>query len=223
MSGGGGDNRTEETPEQKELAKIAAEKWNFSQQNLAPLMDQYMEKTDQMRSPEALAYQRGRSNEEAQVNQAAQQQQISQATQNMGLDPSSGKAMMLNSQAGAAGAASAADYSARAQNEQISQHVVGLQNINAIGMGQAGQAQAGIGDIASMNARSQQQDAFNTFNRRSANMQLLGTVAGAGVNYGMQGLSTPAGTDVGSVADTSQSLHQNRIANPYAMTHTGGR
>ena len=35
MSGGGGDNEVKDTPEQKYLAKVAAEKWNFAQKELA--------------------------------------------------------------------------------------------------------------------------------------------------------------------------------------------
>lgn len=36
--GGGGDNEIEDTPEQRYLAQVAAEKWNFAQDQLAPLV-----------------------------------------------------------------------------------------------------------------------------------------------------------------------------------------
>ena len=52
-------------------------------------------------------------------------------------------------------------------------------------MGEAGEAQAGLGSIASLNAANQRQDAFNSFNRQSANLQLLGTAAGAGAGLYM--------------------------------------
>ena len=184
--GGKSDNRVEETPEQQELAKLAAEKWNYSQNNLAPLMSQYMEKTDNMAKDGALGYQRGRANEEAQIIQNQQQQQVDQGLQASGVDPSSGRAQMTHSQLGIAQSEAAGEASGRAQNEQLNQHVMGLQNITAIGQGQSGRAQAGIGQLAAASAQNQQQDAFNTFNRRSANMQLVGAIGGAGASYGIQ-------------------------------------
>ncbi|WP_067097973.1 hypothetical protein [Marinomonas atlantica] len=187
---GGGDNSIEETPEQKELARIAIEKWNFSQDTLAPLTDQYMAETDRMRSDPALAYQRGRSNETSQVQNANARNQLNQVTQQMGLNPNSGKAMMMNFQGAASNADAAGDFMARSQNEQLNQHVIGLQNINAIGMGESAEAQSGIGDIAQIGAQEQRSNAQNTFNRRSANYQLLGNIAGAATSYGMSAPST---------------------------------
>lgn len=189
---GGGDNSVEETPEQRELARVAIEKWNFSQDTLAPLTDQYMAETDRMRSDSALAYQRGRSNETSQIQNAAAMNQINQTAQRMGLNPNSGKSMMMNVQGAASNADSSGDFMARSQNEQLNQHVIGLQNINAIGMGEASEAQSGIGNIAAVGAREQQSNAQNAFNRRSANYQLLGNIAGAATSYGLNSPSTPS-------------------------------
>lgn len=179
----GKDDKVKETPEQRELAKIAAEKWNFSQETLAPLMQKYMDKTDSMKSDHALGYQAGRANEEAQAIQGEQRQQVNEQARQAGLDPSSGRAQMTNAQLQAGQAESAGDYSARSQNEQLNQHVMGLQNITAIGQGQASQAQAGIGQLAQISAQEQRADSQNKFNRRSANMQLVGSLAGAGAGY----------------------------------------
>ncbi len=44
MSGGGGGSADiEDTPEQRHLAQVAAEKWNYAQQHLAPLENEYMQ------------------------------------------------------------------------------------------------------------------------------------------------------------------------------------
>lgn len=180
---GGGDDKVEETPEQKAVVEIAAKKWNFSQQTLKPLMQQYMDKTDSMKSGAALSYQGGRSNEEAQAVQQQQRMEVQEQGRQAGLDPSSGRAQMTGSQLSAGQADAAGDYAGRAQNEQINQHVMGLQNITAIGQGQAGQAQAGLGHLAEVGAQEQRADAQNKFNRRSANMQLVGSLAGAGAGY----------------------------------------
>lgn len=192
--GGGGSADIKETPEQKELAKVAAEKWNYSQQHLAPLMDKYMAQTDQMASENALSYQRGRSNETAQTQQAQQDLQANDALRRAGLDPSSGRAQMTHTQLKQGQAEAAGENAGRIETEQLNQHVLGLQNITAIGQGEASQAQAGMGALASQGAQQQQQNAFNAFNRRSANLQLVGSLAGAGASYGLNQPSsaTPA-------------------------------
>ena len=52
--GGGGDNRIEETEEQRELQKIAAEQWNDYQLNMIPLENEYIKDVFNLRSPEMM-------------------------------------------------------------------------------------------------------------------------------------------------------------------------
>ena len=54
--GGGGDNRIEETEEQRELQKIAAEQWNDYQLNMIPLENEYIKDVFNLRSPETVSY-----------------------------------------------------------------------------------------------------------------------------------------------------------------------
>ena len=56
-------------------------------------------------------------------------------------------------------------------------------------------------------------DAQQAFNRRSANLQLIGTVAGAGTRYGMENMDPPETQTTGlSVPETPYSM--NTGANP---------
>lgn len=175
-----------ESEHQKALAQIAAEKWNYSQSQLAPLLEQYMQRTDEMNTQGAYDYQAGRSNEEAQIIQHDQRMQYEQQAQQAGVNPSSGRAIMGLSQLGAVQAEAAGEHSGRAQFEQTNQYLTGQQNISAIGLGQASQAQMGMGDVARLGLETSRANAFNTFNRRSSNMQLAGSMLGATVGYGQE-------------------------------------
>ncbi len=103
----------------------------------------------------------------------------------------------------------------RGQFEQENQQVQGLQNIVAMGQGDAGQAQAGLSTVASYAQSDARSEAVQSFNRRSANLQLLGQVAGAGTRYGLDqmggGGSAGLGLDTGvnqSAIDASIALNR---------------
>lgn len=180
--GGKSSNKIEETAEEKELAKIAMEKWEFQQEHLNPLVDTYMAKTDAMKTRAAYGYTAGRVNEQGQIGGAQLRQQVGEQSRMAGLDPSSGRAMGIQQEAMNLGAQSTGETGGRAAMEQTNQYVKGQQTITNIGLGRASEAQAGLGQIASQAGQQAQQDAFTTFNRNSANMQLLGGLAGIGTS-----------------------------------------
>ena len=186
MSGGGGGNEVKDTPEQRALAQVAAEKWNFSQENLAPLEDRYMASVDQMDSPSNMSYIRGRTMQGQARAQTQAQGQMETGMGRAGINPNSGRFQGEMGGLSTEIAQSGGDVLGRAQFEQDNQKIMGLQNITAIGQGQAGQAQAGLSRLAQESSNNAIGNAQNAFNRRSANLQLLGTVAGAGTRYGMQ-------------------------------------
>jgi len=191
--GGGGDNTVKDTPEQRQLAAVAAEKWNFAQERLAPLEDAYMESVGQMTDAGKMSYIRGRTMQAQQQAGSELADQAGQQLQQGGIDPSSGRYQGTMSGLSLDTAQAGGETLGRAQFEQENQQVQGLQNIVAIGQGQAGQAQAGLAGLADQSAADARQSAATQFNRRSANLQLLGQVAGAGTAYGLDnwGGSTP--------------------------------
>ena len=186
MSGGGGDNKVKDTPEQKYLAQVAAEKWNFAQENLAPLENRYMEQVEQMDSEGRMSYIRGRTMQAQNQAQSGAMDEMELGLGQAGINPNSGRFQGEMEGLGLDLAESGGENLGRAQFEQDSQKVMGLQNITAIGQGQSGQAQAGLSQMAQESAADAIGDAQNAFNRRSANLQLVGTVAGAGTRYGME-------------------------------------
>jgi len=184
--GGGGDNDIKDTPEQKYLAKVAAEKWNYAQRKLAPLEDEYMKHVDQMDSEGNMSYIRGRTMQAQNRAMSNTQSKMAEGLAGAGVNPNSGR--FLGETSGLTGdlAQSGGEMLGRAQFEQDSQKVRGLQNIVAIGQGQSGQAQAGLSRLAQESSADAISNAQNAFNRRSANLQLVGQVAGAGAGYGME-------------------------------------
>lgn len=200
--GGGGDNTVKDTPEQRQLAQVAAEKWNFAQEKLAPLENAYMESVGDMTSDANMSYIAGRTLQSQQqaVSDASQQagMQLGQA----GIDPSSGRFQTAMSDIALGGASAGGETLGRAQFEQENQQIQGLQNIVAIGQGESGQAQAGLSGVAAQSAQDARQTAANRFNRKSANLQLLGQVAGAGTASYMNQPSQPQGLNLYNQAAT---------------------
>lgn len=221
MSGGGGkksDNSVKDTPEQRHAAQVAAEKWNYAQETLAPLEDQYMANVEDMDSGSRMGYIRGRTNQSSMANLSQGLQQVDQQLGQAGINPNSGRWQGIQSDVAEQSAQQGGETMGRAQFQQGAEKIQGLQNIVAMGSGEATQAQAGLSDIASTSARDARGDATNSFNRRSANLQLLGSLAGAGASYGMSkfgGNATPLPSQVGgglSGLDGNFGLSQNSVS-----------
>ena len=195
MSGKSGDNEVKDTPEQKYAAKIAAEKWNFAQKELAPLEDEYMASVDQMDSESNMSYIRGRTMQAQTQALSGAQDQMGDGLDRAGINPNSGRAQGEQFGLSQDVAESGGETLGRAQFEQDNQKVMGLQNVTAIGQGQSGQAQAGISRLAQESSNDAINNASQAFNRRSANLQLVGSLAGAGTRYGMESGAFSAGSD----------------------------
>lgn len=181
--GGGGDNTVKDTPEQKYLAQVAAEQWNYAQEELAPLQNLYMNQVAEMDSPERKSYIQGRANL---GTQSAVSDAVHSATAGgevSGIDPSSGRFKLGVTEGVVNSAQSGGSVASQALFEQDSAKMLGLQNIVAMGSGQETQATAGLQDLSSISAENAQSDAYNSFNKNSANLQLLGNVAGMGTAY----------------------------------------
>ncbi|MFP3494171.1 hypothetical protein SB759_08080 [Pseudomonas sp. SIMBA_059] len=200
MSGGGGktDNSIQDTPEQKYAAQVAAEKWNYAQERLAPVENAYMKRVDDMDSAGSMAYVRGKANAGTQQALASGLKQVDQGmAQQYGLNPNSGRSVGAQADLAASVGAAGGDTMARAQFEQKGQKIAGLNSVTAIGQGQSAQAQAGLNTVANQAAQDAQTASFTNFNRKSANLQLAGAAMGAvagGAAYGLNNMA-PAKTN----------------------------
>ena len=186
--GGGGDNTVKDTPEQRYAAQVAAEKWNYAQETLAPLENQYMGRVDDMDSAGRMSYLRGTTNQASQAQLGRGLADVGNQLGQAGLNPNSGRWNGTMTDYAGESAAQGGETMGRAQFQQTQEKTRGLQNIVAIGSGESGQAQHGLSDIASQSAAEARADSTNAFNRRSANLQRLGGIAGQGANLGLKGL-----------------------------------
>ena len=183
---GGGDNEIKDTQQQKDLAYVAAQGWNFSQEELAPLQQMYMDKVDATADPSRKEFISGRANLGQQSATGEAVSQITTGAASKGLDLNSGKFKSGLTDIATGAGSSGGQVASQGKFEQDSQYIKGMQSIVDIGSGQQAQAVAGLSDMASVAGANARSDATNTFNRRSANLQTLGTLAGAGARYGMQ-------------------------------------
>lgn len=196
MSGsGGGSTKVEETAEQKAAAKIAAEKWTFSQEKLAPLENRYMANVEDMDSAGRMSYIRGATNQASMGNLSQGLQQVGSQLGLAGINPNSGRWTGTQADLAEQNAQHGGETLGRAQFQQGAEKITGLQNIVAMGAGQSTQAQAGLGDIAAQSAATARSDAVNSFNRKSANLQLLGAAGGAAAGLGADYLKTKKAND----------------------------
>ncbi|OBU29318.1 hypothetical protein C0Z01_00485 [Photobacterium kishitanii] len=184
--GGGGNNKVEETTAQKSAAEVANRQWEIYQNDLKGFEDNFIQRVDNYNSSQnmdktkqdtGLAYAKSFSDSRSAANK--------QLTAS-GIDPSSSKYQQVMSEMSSEQAIEQADTVNRAQTAEQDKHMAGLQDVTAIGMGQKSESLAGMGDVATSSLRKATFDAQNAFNRRAANNQLIGTVAGAGVSAGLR-------------------------------------
>ena len=183
--GGGGSSEVKDTPEQKYNAQVAAEKWNYAQDELAPLENQYMSDVDNLNNASKKSYIRGVTNQSMQQGLSSGLHQSTTQLGQQGIDPSSGRGFGTETAMTQQAATQGGDAMARGLNQQDRSYAQGLNNIVAIGQGQEGQATNGLSDVANASVSSAIDDSQQSFSRNQANLQLLGSVAGAGTAYGL--------------------------------------
>jgi hypothetical protein len=183
------------TKEERALAQSASKFWDMYQEHFVPMENRYIDRVADLKSPQALAEQRGKVGATTQqsfgdvVHQALMQQKLA------GADPSSGR---WQETAGGMGQSLGASLSGSylGVNEALKDaHAGGLMNILAMGSGQQANAQAGLGNVAQMAAQDAQRNAASAFNQRAAQQNLVGTLGGLALGHmgsggGQQNLTT---------------------------------
>ena len=200
---GGGDNKIEETEYEKAQAQVALERWGDYQGIFKPYENKFMGEVDKLNSE--ANYQRAGelamsplAKSFADVGMQAQTQMNRQ-----GVNPNSGKGISQRNELGTAQAGAEVDSISRANMSQQDNYVGGLQNIVAMGQGQAGQAMNGMSDLAQMGQRNAY-DAAQTSQSNSNNIRAgVGAAVGAGTRYGLNQTKAPDTTKQGDTSDTS--------------------
>jgi hypothetical protein len=183
--GGGGDNKIEETPEQRAQAEVAMMQWKDYLNKYRPFEDAFMEDVDRMNTGQQYNQAAGLAAVPVESEFSTAVRDTSRAMVGGGLNPNSGAFKSNLSKLDRAKSTTKADNMNQAQVGQQNRYVSGISNIVRMGQGQETEAVQGFGDLASMSSRKAYNDANNALNNRRDNQQLAGAVVGAGTRYGL--------------------------------------
>ena len=184
--GGGGDAEIKETEDQKAAAQIAAEQWKIYQSQYVPAEKQYIQQALSRNDASQYAKVAGQAANANTLAYSPVAQAVAGQFAAKGIDPTSGRYQTGMHRAYLDMAKSGADTVNRAQVSNQDTYIQGLQNVTALGQGQATNAVAGFNDIAAQSGSYASQNAQNSYQRYSDNMQALTTVAGAAGRYALE-------------------------------------
>ncbi|MGF1727079.1 hypothetical protein [Photobacterium nomapromontoriensis] len=200
---GGGTNEVEETEAQKAAAEVANKQWDIYKGELKGFEDNFIQRVDSFNSKQNMAKTKQDTDLAYASSFSDARQQTGKQMAAAGVDPSSEKYQSTMADITSDQTIQQADTVNRAQTAEQDKHIAGLQDVTALGMGQKSEALAGMGSVANASLRKATADAQDSFNRRAANQQLVGTVAGAGVSAGLRSVGGTASMDGASVDGSS--------------------
>ena len=178
--GGGGSTKIKDTAAQKSLARIAAQRFNLYQQYFVPLENQFISDVFAMRDSSTFENVEGFVNAIQQPEFQKARQQLEQQQFQQGVDPTSGQFVGRGQQFAGTQARAMGLGTAEALSGQTDRYYQGLQNIIALGEGQAGQTMSGLADVADIARKRSTAEAQTDFARSS----MLGEAAGTGLGLG---------------------------------------
>lgn len=179
--GGGGPDPVYETEADRAAVRIAVQQYNLGRE-LDYLKDYQEEGVDARRSQGAEGFVAGKANLSVQKKFSESLDGASHNLNNSGVDPSSGRATGMKSDMHETKGEAGANATFNAKYENETQGLAGVQNIIATSMGDSGQTQRGLNDIATMSVNDAVGDAFSSFNANAANTQAVGMAAGVGAS-----------------------------------------
>ena len=191
--GGGGDNKIEETEEQKALAEVSQKQWQDYLENYRPLENAYMDDVDRMNTSQQYNQVAGLAAVPVESEFSTAVADTSRAMVGAGINPNSGAFKSQMSKLDRSKSSAKADSISQAQLGQQNRYVGGIQNIVRMGQGQSTQSVQGLSDVASMSGQKAYNDARISISNSQDNAQLGGAVIGAGTRYGLQQTSDDGG------------------------------
>lgn len=194
--GGGGPASVKDTAAQKKLAELAAKRFNLYQKYFVPLENQYISDVFSLGDDSSFESVDAFINALQQPEYQATRKGIQAEAFARGMDPTSGQYQgnveNLLTQAARGGALGAAE----AQSGQVDRKYQGIQNVIQMGQGQAGQAIAGLGDVATLALERAKSEAKTAATDYFARQATLGTAVGTGAGlYMASGGFTSGGTN----------------------------
>ena len=183
MGGGGGDGRVKDTAAQKKLAQIAAKRFNLYQKHFVPLEQQFMTDVFNLRSPGEFQNVEGFVSAVQNPEYQNARNQLEEQAFSAGVDPSSGQFQSASTAITEAQQRGSALGTTEALSGQTDRFYQGIQNIVALGEGQAGDSMSGLGDIGDIAAQRAHASAKTAFAKRQIGTTAIGTGVGLGAGY----------------------------------------
>lgn len=184
----GGDNRIEETADQKEFARIASERWSNYKSTFVPAENKFIGEMLDYDNPARMESATRAASAAVQDSAADVWQERAGAMTRSAIDPGSGTFQSAITDHAASTAAIETNVVNRTEQAVQDQRVQGMKNIVAMGNGQSAEALRGMGDIANRSASEAADSALRKDNRRASTHEAIGTVAGgatrAAIEYG---------------------------------------
>lgn len=205
--GGGGSNEIKETAAQQAAADVASKQWDIYSNELKGFEDTFIQRVDNYNSESNMA----NTKQDTDLAYASTFSDTRKAAQGQlaaaGVDPSNAKYQETMTGISSDQSVQQADTINRAQAAEQDKHMAGLQDVTAIGMGQKSGALNGMGSVADNSIRKAKADAEDAFNRRAANQQLVGAVAGAGASYGLRNVGQTTAQTQPNIPKLSTQTH----------------
>ncbi len=171
-----GGGKVKETPEQQELAAIAAEQYAIYEQDFIPLENKLIERVQDTGTERLLGL--GAANLESSRAFGTAKNRLEATQTNSGARIGSGRfnlgAAEMALDQGQSAAASAVDVNQSVDDRKLA----GLSALASIGRGQSSEALAGLSNVASQAASQASADAQYSAANRAAGLGALGSAAG---------------------------------------------
>lgn len=181
-----GPSKVEETKEQKQYAKIAAEQWNRYQDAFVDVENEFIRQVKGM--GDEINYDKITGAANTTSNSAASDalKEVQKGLSSRSINPNSGKATSLTNDI-ITGASNRESQTAAQGNHNVTQRYVGnLQNVVSMGQGQKTVATAGLSDIATASGQTARNNAMIEASEASIPAAAAGIAA---AYYGNKGLS----------------------------------
>ena len=185
----GGNTNVDETPQERELAKVMTEKYGFYKDQIEPLIQEYKSRVTATNGD----YSRAEGAASGATTSAfkSARQNVDQSNMRHGIAPTSGAASASATDLASREGSSRAARGVEAANAVTNREYTGLQNVIAMGSGEPAQAQAGFTELAGRSVNNAVYDANLAQARNEARASNYGTAVGLGLRA-YQGASAPS-------------------------------
>jgi len=197
----GKQKAVKETEQQRAMTELAINRLADYKKRWVPLQQQMQARVMDMGKPESAASKkaRGAATTDNAVAFSDAGKKLEGVLTGSGAGPNSGKAKMamagLSDDQG-----TSRGLGLTATDQSIDDaYLQGLSAIASLGKGQGANAMRGMQEMADMSGKQARQDAEMSAARRAGNAQLVGTVASAGLMYGIGSMGGAVDTGFGSV------------------------